>query len=45
MTNAMTRHPLGVAPQYVFVLLAASMVALSITTLVLLNSCRYMRLI
>jgi hypothetical protein len=30
---------------YVFVLLGASLVALSITTLVLLNSCRYMRLI
>ena len=30
---------------YVFVLLGASLVALSLTTLVLLNSCRYMRLI
>jgi len=30
---------------YVLVLLGASLVALSITTLVLLNSCRYMRLI
>jgi len=30
---------------YVFVLLGASLIALSITTLVLFNSCRYMRLI
>ena len=30
---------------YVFVFLGASLVALSLTTLVLLNSCRYMRLL
>ena len=30
---------------YVFVVLGASLVALSLTTLLLLNSCRYMRLI
>ena len=30
---------------YVFVLLGAALVALSLTTLVLFNSCRYMRLI
>ena len=30
---------------YVFVVLGAALVALSLTTLVLLNSCRYMRLI
>lgn len=30
---------------YVFVVLGAGLVALSLTTLVLLNSCRYMRLI
>ncbi|PYO50433.1 MAG: hypothetical protein DMD72_02455 [Gemmatimonadetes bacterium] len=30
---------------YVFVFLGASLVALSLTTLVLLNSCRYMRLV
>src|SRR4051812_1035776 len=30
---------------YVFVLLGAGLVALSLTTLVLLNSCRYMRLV
>jgi len=30
---------------YVFVVLGSALVALSITTLVLLNSCRYMRLI
>lgn len=30
---------------YIFVVLGASLVALSLTTLVLLNSCRYMRLI
>ena len=30
---------------YVFVFLGSSLVALSLTTLVLLNSCRYMRLI
>jgi hypothetical protein len=30
---------------YVFVILGASLVALSLTTLVLLNSCRYMRVI
>ncbi|HEV7388915.1 MAG TPA: hypothetical protein VGN73_09900 [Gemmatimonadaceae bacterium] len=30
---------------YVFVVLGASLVALSITTLVLLNSCRYMRIV
>ena len=36
-----------VPPQagYVFVLLGAALVALSLTTLVLFNSCRYMRLI
>lgn len=30
---------------YMFVVLGASLVALSITTLVLLNSCVYMRLV
>ena len=30
---------------YVFVVLGSALVALSLTTLVLLNSCRYMRLI
>jgi hypothetical protein len=30
---------------YIFVVLGAALVALSLTTLVLLNSCRYMRLI
>lgn len=39
-------HP-GVPRQlgYVFVVLGASLVALSLTTLVLLNSCEYMRLV
>ena len=43
--------PLRVPPRlppsvgYVFVVLGAALVALSFTTLVLLNSCRYMRLV
>jgi len=36
-----TPHQVG----YVFVVLGAALVALSLTTLVLLNSCRYMRII
>lgn len=43
---ALRLHPL--VPRqfgYVFVVLGASLVALSITTLLLLNSCRYMRIV
>jgi hypothetical protein len=41
--TAQRRAPLQTG--YVFVVLGAALVALSLTTLVVLNSCRYMRLI
>jgi hypothetical protein len=41
----LTLHPRVQGIGYVFVVLGAALVALSLTTLVAMNSCRYMRLI